>query len=50
MLDVGSSSIKLGHGGEDGPRLVYPSVIDCCCPFNCCRHMDISVKNPQHII
>ena len=25
MLDVGSSSIKLGYGGEDGPRLVYPS-------------------------
>lgn len=25
VLDVGSSSIKLGYGGEDGPRLVYPS-------------------------
>ena len=33
VLDVGSSSIKLGYGGEDGPRLVYPSVIQCCCPF-----------------
>lgn len=31
VLDIGSSSIKLGYGGEDGPRLVYPSVVDCSC-------------------
>ena len=31
VLDIGSSFIKLGYGGEDRPRLVYPSVSRFCC-------------------
>lgn len=26
VIDIGSSTIKLGYGGEDIPKAVYPSV------------------------
>lgn len=26
VVDIGSSMIKLGYGGEDMPKAVYPSV------------------------
>lgn len=26
VIDIGSSLIKLGYGGEDMPKAVYPSV------------------------
>lgn len=29
MVDIGSSSIKMGYGGEDAPKAVYPSVLHC---------------------
>lgn len=29
MVDIGSSSIKLGYGGEDVPKAVFPSVLVC---------------------
>ena len=29
VVDIGSSSIKLGYGGEDVPKAVFPSVLVC---------------------
>ena len=48
VLDIGSSSIKLGYGGEDVPRLVYPSV-SLIQSVYCRRHMDISARSHHSI-
>ena len=51
VCDLGSSLIKLGYGGEDMPKAVYPSVRDV--KYNIVvisSPMDSMVRILQHII
>ena len=49
-MDIGSSSIKLGYGGDDVPKAVYPSVHSLLHSLSWTSRMDSIAKIRQHII
>lgn len=50
VVDIGSSSIKLGYGGEDVPKAVYPSVLPLLRSLSWDSRTDSTAKTRQHII
>ena len=50
VVDIGSSSIKLGYGGEDVPKAVYPSVLPLLRLLSSDSRTDSTAKTRRHII